>query len=52
MRFVFFGLGMLFLLIWAFAFLAFHVVGFLARVFLFLAAIFFVVHLARSHRAR
>jgi hypothetical protein len=51
MRFIFFGLGALFLLIWALAFLVFHVVGFFARVFLILAAIFFVVHLARPRRA-
>jgi NADH:ubiquinone oxidoreductase subunit 3 (subunit A) len=50
MRYVFFGLGVLFLLIWAFAFLALHVAGFLARVFLIVAAIFFVLHLARPRR--
>ncbi|MGA3295461.1 MAG: lmo0937 family membrane protein [Candidatus Acidiferrales bacterium] len=51
MRFVFLGLALIFVLIWAFAFVAFHVAGFLIHIFLILAVVFFVVHLLRPRRA-
>jgi hypothetical protein len=50
-RFVFLGLALIFVLIWAFAFVAFHVAGFLIHIFLILAVVFFVVHLLRPRRA-
>jgi hypothetical protein len=51
MRFIFLGLAVLFIFIWAFAFIAFHVAGFLIHIFLILAVVFFVVHLLRPRRA-
>ncbi len=51
MRFIFLGLALMFLLVWVFAFVAFHVAGFLIHIFLILALIFFVVHLLRPRRA-
>ena len=51
MRFAFLGLAFLFVFIWAIAFVAFHVAGFLIHIFLILALIFFVVHLFRRRPA-
>jgi hypothetical protein len=51
MRFIFLGLALMFVLIWAFAFIAFHVAGFLIHIFLLLAVIFFIMHLLRPRQA-
>ena len=50
MRFIFLGLAVLFIFIWALAFIAFHVAGFLIHLFLILALLFFFVHLLRPRR--
>ena len=50
MRSAFLGLAMMLVFIWAIAFLAFHVAGFLIHLFLVLAAIFFFLHFATSPR--
>ena len=50
MRFIFLALALLFVIVWAFAFIAFHVASFFIHVFLILAVIFFVMHLLRSRR--
>ena len=50
MRSAFRGLALMVVFIWAIAFLAFRVAGFLIHLFLLLAAIFFVMHFAMSWR--
>ena len=51
MRSIFFGLALMFVFIWAIAFLVFHIAGFLIHVFLILAALFFIMHFLTSRRA-
>jgi len=48
MRYGFLVLALIFVLVWAVSFIAFHVAGFLIHIFLVLAVIFFLVHLVRS----
>jgi len=50
MRFIFLGLGLLFVCVWVFAFVLFHVAHFFMHAFLILAVIFFLVHLVRPRR--
>jgi hypothetical protein len=50
MRFLFLGLGLMFVLIWVFAFVLFHVANFFMHLFLILALVFFLVHLIRPRR--
>jgi hypothetical protein len=50
MRFVFLILALLMFFAWIGAFLVFHIAGGLIHIFLLLAIILFVVHLARGYR--
>jgi hypothetical protein len=51
MRYLFLFLGFVFIFIWFFAFIAFHVAKFFVHFFLLLALVFFVVHLLRPRRS-
>lgn len=50
MRYVFLALAGLFVFIWMFGFILFHVAHFFMHAFLILAVIFFLVHLVRPRR--
>ncbi|HEX4002974.1 MAG TPA: DUF5670 family protein [Candidatus Acidoferrales bacterium] len=50
LRYIFLGFAILFIFIWALAFIAFHVASLLIHLFLILAVIFFIVHLLRPRR--
>lgn len=50
MRYLFLGLAFLLAVIWVFAFLVFHVVGFFIHILLILALLLFVIHLVRPAR--
>jgi hypothetical protein len=50
-RYLFLFLAFMFIVIWFFAFIAFHVAKFFVHFFLLLALVFFVVHLLRPRRS-
>lgn len=52
MRYLFLMLGLLFMVVWVFAFVLFRVAHFFMHFFLILAVVFFLVHLVRPRGAR